>query len=148
AWGSSEGNVVVGGCRREVGLGLRARRHELRLAALAVTAAAEELHGLGDDLDGLALRPVLRLPPAPRPPPVDPDRPALGQVLRAALALVAPDGDVEVVRLVRPLAGRAVLLARVDGDPQLADGGAARRVAQLGVAREVPDEDDAVDVGH
>src|SRR5207248_5746974 len=74
--------------------------------------------------------------------------PALRQVLRAALALVAPDGHVEVVRLVDPLSARAVLLPRVDRNPQLADRGAARRVAQLGVAREVPHEDDAVDVRH
>ena len=77
------------------------------------------------DLDRLALGAVLRLPLAPLEPAVDRDRPALREVLGAALALVAPDGDVEVVRLLGPLAGRAVLAARVDGDPQAADGGAA-----------------------
>ena len=75
------------------------------------------------------------------------DRAALGEVLRAALGLVAQDGDAEVVRLVGPLAG-LVLAAAVHGDAQAADGGAARRVPQLGVARQVADEDDAVDVGH
>ena len=68
----------------------------------------------------------------------------------AVLALRAPDLDVEVVRLVLPLAGRAVLAARVDGDAQVADRGAARQRAQLGVAGQVPGDDDDVEVrcGH
>src|SRR6266536_1223665 len=52
--------------------------------------------------------------------------------LAASLALIAPDRDVEVVGLVAPVPLR-VLLARIDGDPQLADGGAARGVPQLGI---------------
>src|SRR5581483_12021024 len=98
--------------------------------------AAEELHGLGDDLDRLPLLAVLGLPLAPVEAAVDRDGPALREVLRAVLALVAPDGDVEVVGLVRPRAGR-VLLPRVHRDPQLADRRAARRVPELGVARQV-----------
>src|SRR5207237_7262801 len=129
----------------EVGaVGLRVRGHELRraaAAALAVAAAAEELHRVGDDLDRLALLPVLGLPLAPVEPAVDSDGAALREVLRAALALVAPDGDVEVVRLVAPLARGLVLLARVHGDAKLADGGAARRVPQLGILGEISDED-------
>src|SRR4029079_1063794 len=101
-----------------------------------------------DDLDRLALGAVLGVPLAPVEPAVDRDRAALGEVLRAALALVPPDGDVEVVRLVAPLAGLAVLLPRVHGEAQLADRGAARRVPQLGVLGQVSDQDDAVDVGH
>src|SRR5579875_539 len=93
-----ERDVVVGR-RREVGALLRARRHELVAAAsgLAVAAAAEELDAVGDDLDGLALGAVLCLPLAPAQLAVDPDRPALAQVLGAALGLVAEDGDGEVV---------------------------------------------------
>src|SRR5581483_82783 len=102
----------------------------------------------GDDLNGLALRAVLRLPLAPVEAAVDADRAALREVLRAALGLVAPDGDVEVVRLVAPLAGRGILLAGVHRDAELADGGAARRVAELRILGQVPDEHDAVDVGH
>src|SRR3981189_2056013 len=73
-------------------------------------------------------------PPALSPPPpleeaVDCARPALRKVLRAAFALVAPDGDVEVVRLLGPLAGGTVLAARVDRDAQAADRHAGRRVA-------------------
>src|SRR5437764_457328 len=83
-----------------------------------------------DDLDRLALRSVLRVPLPPVEAAVDPDGAALGEELRAALALVAPDRDVEVVRLVAPVA-LGVLLARVHREPQLADGGAARGVPQL-----------------
>ena len=82
-------------------------------AAAAVVTAAEELHGVGDDVDRLALVALLVLPLAPLEAAVDGDRAALGQVARAVLALRAPDGDVEVVGLVDPLAGRAVLAARV-----------------------------------
>src|SRR5437660_7148010 len=146
-----ERDVVVGGRRAEVG-GLRCRRgrHELVAAAAArvVAAAAEELDGVRDDLDRLALRAVLGLPLAPVEAAVDADRPALRKVLRAALCLVPPDGDVEVVRLVAPLAGRVVLLPRVDGDPQLADGRPVRGRPELGIAGQVAHQDNAVDVGH
>src|SRR6516165_971055 len=103
AGGAAKGDVVVGGCAREVGAALGgARRHELvSSAALAVAAATEELDALGDDVDGLPLAgPVGRVPLAPVEPAVDPDRAALGQILRAALSLVAEHRDVEVVRLV------------------------------------------------
>jgi len=93
---ASERNVVV--CRTaEVFVsGGRRGGNELSLAvtAAAFTAAAEELHGVGDDLDRLALRAVLRLPLTPVEAAVDADGAALGEVLRTTLALVAPDGDV------------------------------------------------------
>src|SRR5581483_34609 len=145
-----ERNVVVARAAEvRVGRGRRARGHEL-VAGLAgrLAAAAEELHGVGDDLHRLPLGAVLRLPFAPLEPAVDRDRAALREVLRAVLALVPPDRDVEVVRLLGPLAGRAVLAARVDGEAEAADRRAARRVPQLGVAREVADEHDAIDVCH
>src|SRR5207237_7528421 len=106
------------------------------------------LDAVGDDLDRLPLGAVLGLPFAPVEAAVDREGAALGEVLRAALPLVAPDRDVEVVRLVAPLARGLVLLARVHGDAELADGGAARRVPQLGILREISDEDDSVDVRH
>ena len=68
---------------------------------------------------------VLGLPFAPVEATFDRHRPALREVVGAVLALRAPDGDVEVVGLVDPLAGLAVLAAAVDGDSQLADGGPA-----------------------
>src|SRR5262249_28415859 len=141
-----EGDVVVGCGRGEVGaVAGRSGRNELRGVAAGVATAAQELDALGDDLHGLALaRPVGRLPLAPLEAAVDPDRAALREVLRAALRLVPPDGDVEVVRLVDPLAG-LVLPARVDRDPQLADRGATARAPQLRVLGQVPDQDDAVD---
>src|SRR6185436_3719639 len=72
---------------------------------------------------------------------------ALGQVLRAVLGRAAPDGDIEVVRGIRPLL--TALDAIVHRDSQRRHGGAGRSVAQLRVARQVADEDDAVDVlGH
>ena len=70
---------------------------------------------------------------------------ALRQVLRAVLALLAPDGDVEVVRLVDPLA-RLVLARRVHGDASehtaIPEGVCLSSV----VPRQVADNDDAVDV--
>ena len=59
------------------------------------------------------------------------------EVLRAALGLVAEDGDAEVVRLVHP-AARLVPAPAVDGDAQAADGRAAGRVPQLRVLVRLP----------
>ena len=113
-----------------------------------VVAAAEELHGVGDDVDRLALVAGLALLPlAPLQAAVEGDRPALGEEPGAVLALGAPHGDVEVVRLVLPLAGGVVLPAGVARDPQRADGHAARQRSKLRVPRQVPGEHDAVDVG-
>ena len=56
--------------------------------------AGEELDGVGDDLDGLALGVVLARPFAPVQAAVDRDRAALGEEAGAVLAVGAPDGDV------------------------------------------------------
>src|SRR6185369_3937022 len=106
-------------------------------ATLAVAARAQELDGVGDDLDRLALGAVLRLPLAPLEAAVDRDAAALGQVVRAVLALRAPHLDIEVVGLLDPLTAGAVLVPPVDGDPQLADRRAARQAGQLGIAGQV-----------
>src|SRR5260370_20855757 len=138
-----ERNVVVGR-RREVGarLGACSGGHELVRAAVAVAAAAEELHAVGDDLDGLALpAAVLRLPLTPVEAAVDRDGAAFAEVLRAALRLIAEDGDAEVIRLVDPLT-RLGLPPAVHGPAQAAHGGAARRVPGLGGAGEVSDRPD------
>src|SRR5947209_13657130 len=144
-----EGDVVVGGLREVGRLGGRAGGNELVASAAlgSVAAGSEELDALGDDLHRLALRPVLRVPLAPVQPAVDADGAALAQVLRARLGLVAEDRHVEVVGLVDPLAG-LVAAAAVDGDAQAADCGAAGRVPELGILRQVPDEHDTVDVRH
>jgi hypothetical protein len=86
-----ERDVVVGVRRAEIGrVGANvAGRHVLRLA-VAVAAAAEELDRVGDDLDRLALGPVLGVPLAPVEATVDRDGAALRQELCAALALVPP----------------------------------------------------------
>src|SRR5207237_600397 len=108
----------VGALEVGVGPGRRARGHELvgtAALAAATVAATEELHGVGDDLHRLALGAVLRIPLAPFETAVHSDRPALREVLRAALALVAPDRDVAVVRLLRPLPVRAQAGAPAEG---------------------------------
>ena len=62
------------------------------------------------------LLPSCVLPLAPLEAAVDRDRAALGEEAGAVLALRAPDRDVEVVRLVLPLARGVVLAARVARD--------------------------------
>src|SRR4051794_16233941 len=147
----SERNVVVPctprRCTGEVGrvgrnVGLRRKTTTVLAAAVA---GAQELDRVGNDIDRLALVALLVLPLAPVETPVDRDRPALRQVLGAVLTLRAPDRDVEVVRLLDPVA-RGVLATRVGRDPQAADGRTALGRAQLGIAREVAREDDPVDV--
>src|SRR3954447_8988246 len=154
-----EGDVVFGAragrgrCRRTCRL--KVARVDRDVAALleaiaaagALLAAAEELDGIGADLDEFALaRAVLGLPLAPLEAPVDGDRPPLGEEARAVVALGAPDGDREVVRLVGPLAGRAVLAPGVHGHPQRAHAHARLKRAELGVTRQIAGKDDAVDV--
>src|ERR1700712_5007036 len=123
--GGLRGAAEVGRVDRDVG----ARREPaagLTAAAVVVVAAAQELDGVGDDLDlGAVLARLLVLPLRPLEAAVARDRTALGQVPRGVLALRAPDRDVEVVGLVLPVTGRVVLATGVDGDAQLADGRAA-----------------------
>src|SRR5205085_683395 len=103
--------VEVGRVGGHIGLGGEAVTAALLAGAVA---AAEDLHRVGDDRSRLALaRAVLGLPLAPVEATLDGDRAALGKVGRAVLALGAEDGDVEVVRLVDPLATAAVLAAGV-----------------------------------
>src|SRR5205823_4633485 len=74
----------------------------------SVLAAAEELHVLRDDIDGLPLLP-LHLVFAPVQAAVDRHRASPLQVLPAAIGLAAEHRDVEVVGLVLPLPGGVVL---------------------------------------
>src|SRR4051795_8259886 len=151
---TSERNVVVPcaprRCTGEIGrvgrnVGLRRETAAVATVLAAAVAGAQELDRVGNDIDRLPLVALLVLPLAPVETPVDRDRAALREVLRAVLALGAPDRDVEVVRLLAPVA-RGVLAPRVGRDPQAADGGSALGAAQLGIAREVAREDDPVDV--
>src|SRR5215213_10131031 len=142
----SAGGLEVAVVDRDVGT----RGEAATAVARTVLAAAQELDGVGDDLDALALVAVLRLPLAPLEAAVERDRPALGEEARAVLALGAPDRHVEEVGLVLPLPRGLVLAAGVGRDPQRAHGHAARRGAKLGISGEVAREDDPVDVrrGH
>src|SRR3954471_17752808 len=117
----SERNVVVRGGRGSpcevAGVGRNVGLRRETAAVLATLAGSQELDGIGNDIHCLALVPVLVLPLAPLEPAVERDRAPLREVVRAVLALRAPHGDVEVVRLVDPVA-RAVLATRVGSDPQ------------------------------
>src|SRR5262249_42570182 len=135
--------LVVGGVGRDIA----ARGEAVAVAPAGAVAGAEELDRVGDDADRLPFpAPVFRFPLPPIEAAFDRDRPALREVIGAVLALRAPDGDVEIVGLVLPLTGLAVLAAAVDGDPQLADRGPSSGAAQLGIAGQVPRDDDYVDV--
>src|SRR4051794_24875344 len=150
-----EGDVVVGGRGAargarglevgRVGRDVTLRGEAPAATVLATLAAAQELDGVGDDVDRLALLALGGVPLAPLEPAVDGHGAALRQVLGAVLALGAPDGDVEVVGLVHPLP-RGILAARVAGQPQAADRRAAVGAAQFGVPGQVAREDDPVDV--
>src|SRR5688572_21033910 len=151
----SEGDVVLLGANaRRLPFEVRGVRGDIGLwrsgavAGPLAVAGAEELDRVGDDLHRLALSaPILRLPFAPLKAPVHGDRAALGEVGGAVLALRAPDGDVEVVGLVDPVAGGGILAAAVHGHAELADGVTARQAAQLGVAGQVPCDHDPIEVG-
>src|SRR5918995_55367 len=90
--------------------------------------------GVGKSSPGFPGPRLANCGPPPPPPPLEPaldtDLATLGEVLRAVLALLPPDGDVEVVRLLGPFAGRLVLAARVHGEPERADRHPGRRMPQ------------------
>src|SRR6476659_2108760 len=126
---------------RDVVAGRAGCGDRLELLALArLRLAAEELDRFGHDRDVLATT-VVGIPLAEIEATLDSHGPAFGEVLRATLALSAPDGDVEVVGLVDPLFA-AVLAASIDSDPEVADLGPAIGGFQVGVAGEVAGDDD------
>src|SRR5262249_51411741 len=84
----------------------------------AFFARSQELHRGGNDIDCRAFGAVLGLPLPPLEAAVDGDGPSLGQEARGVLTLRAPYGHVEVVGLVLPFAGAAVLAAGVARNPQ------------------------------
>jgi hypothetical protein len=61
------------------------------------SGCAKKLHGVRDDVNALAALAVWGLPLAPFQASVDRDGAALGEVIRAVLALGSPYSDVEVV---------------------------------------------------
>src|SRR3954454_3154086 len=113
--------------------------------AAGTVAGSEELDGVGDDLDALPFVAALVLPLAPVEPAFDRHRTAFGEVVRGVLTLRPPDGDVEVVGLVDPVAA-LVFAAAVDRDPKLAHGGDAAEMTQLRIPGQVPGDDHHVDV--
>src|SRR5664279_601555 len=123
---------------------LRGARAVPAATLAAAVAGADELDVVGHDRDGLTLLAVLRLPLAPAQPAFDGDLAALGEILRAALALCAEDVDVEVVGLVAPLSGGRVLDAIVDRNSETAHAGPAAGGAELAIAREMADGHDDV----
>src|SRR2546427_10089192 len=135
-----ERDVVVGAAarvRRLFGEGRRRGGGAPRGRALG---AAHELHALGDDFGGRALLAVLALPVARLEPPLDEDLAALVEVLAARLGLLAPDDDGEEARFLPLLAGLGRVVA-VDRHPEIRDGGAAWREAQLRGAGQVRSEE-------
>src|SRR5689334_4992902 len=109
--------------------------------------ATHELHALGDDLGDGALAAVLAFPVTCLQASLDEDLAALVEVLAARLGLLAPDDDREEASFLPLLAGLSRVVA-VHRQPEIRDGGAARRVAQLRWARQVPDEHDLVQARH
>src|ERR1700743_2991846 len=103
----SEGNVVVRGSAHGRALEVTgvdrniafaragAGGEAVPVAATGVVTTAEELHVLGDYIDGRAVLSRGSGPLAPPQATVDRDGAALAEVFRAVLTLCAPDGHVE-----------------------------------------------------
>src|SRR5215211_8116136 len=110
------------------------------------TQARPDLVGL--DLHHGALVALLRLPGAHLQATRDDDTRPARQRLRDVLRERAPGVDGEVRRLAVLPVARLVLVALVDRDAELHNRGAVRRVAQLGIVREVSRDDDLVVARH
>src|SRR5664279_2148846 len=147
---------------RRCGSRARRRRRALvaRAAAIAAVfaargrtgaqafAATEHLHVAGDDLGRVLLDAILVLPLAGFQAPFDVDRAALLQIFAGDLGKLVVEDDTVPFRLFRFVAGLLVLPAARCRDADVADGAAVGRVANLGVAAEVADDDDFVDRCH
>src|SRR5206468_12904357 len=79
--------------------------------------------------------------------PLNHDRTAFVEVLAAAFGLLAPYHDGEEARLLALLAALRGVVA-VHREPQVRDGSAARRVTELGGARQIPHQKHLVQTRH
>src|SRR5207302_4644024 len=147
---SSEGNFVVPvSCvvaAAERGLGRRGHWRGHRRAR-RLLATPHELHALGHHLHHVPLLAVLRLPVPGLQASFDENRAPLVEVLTATLRLFAPDDHRQEARFF-PALSALRRVPSVHGEPQIADGGAARRVAQLGGSGQVPDQEHLVQARH
>src|SRR5512143_1231150 len=110
-------------------------------------ARTQELDPLGDDLVLGAFLALGGFPGTLLQVPVHEHRASLGQVLRAALGLLAPDHDGDVAHLVSPLpALRGV--GAVHRQIEVAYGSPAGGIPKLGVSRQVPHQDNLIEAGH
>src|SRR5262249_36162695 len=118
-----------------------------RSTGTAFAAATQELDGRGDDLGRLALLAFLVFPVARLEPPLDVDAAALRQVLRSQLARPTPCDDAVPLGALLFVAvlGREALVGR---EREVRHRLAALRVAELGIAPEIADQDHLVDAGH
>lgn len=111
---------------------------------LAVWAAAEHLHLIGDDFGDVAVLAVAILVLAGLDLAFDIDLLAFVQVFAADIGEAAPGDDVVPFGALLRLAV-AVFELFAGGQREGGDGGAGGRVAQLGVFSEIADQDDFVD---
>src|SRR6185369_16045388 len=135
--------------------GWRARRRGAAALAVVVAttaahalAAAEQLHLVRDDLGGVVVLAFLVLPLARLQAALDVDRTALLQVFAGDLRQAVVEDHAVPFGLFLLLAALPVLPVARGGDADVAHRGAARRVAHLGIAAEVADDDDLVDRCH
>src|SRR5262249_7073343 len=109
-------------------------------------AAGQEDDAVGDDVGRVVLLPILVVGPGLQLP-FDVNRAPLGEVLRAVLGLVTPDGHAVPLGAFLTLAG-FVFENLGGGDAQVAQWTAAGGVLQLGVCSQIADQDDFVDASH
>jgi len=123
----------------------------IALGATTTTAAAitvaEELHVFTDDFQLVALLTVFVLPGVELETAFDIDGPSFAEVLLGQFGLFAPEGDIDKggFFLALPI---VVLKIAIDGQTDVCHGSAFGGEANLGVAGEVPDQHDFVQIGH
>src|SRR5690606_25601532 len=116
--------------------------------ALAAFTAAEQLHLVGDDLGRPAILAFLVLPLAGLQVALDVAGAAFLEVLAGDLGESVEEHHPVPFGFLATLAGLLVLPVARGGEGDVADCRAIGRVADLGVATEVPDQDHLVDRCH
>src|SRR3989338_1742498 len=109
--------------------------------------ASQELHVLGDDLNGGPLLPLRGFPTPALEPPLDAHRAALRQVFPAQLRLTAPRHHPDEAG-VFPLLTGGQRVRPVAGHGERRDRRPAGDVPQLGIPRDVPDQKHLIQTGH
>ena len=121
------------------------RRRLSPATTTAILAFRHKCHGLSHHLMLAALLAVFRFPPALLQPPINDDPTPLAKILPTMFGLLAEDDNVDKTDFFFQFI--ALLIPAADREAQTGHRRPVRRVPQLRISREIPDENDFIKPG-